>query len=112
MKYLMFVATDTAPDTDPGAVPDMETWFEDVNSRGKWVMGDRLRPREDATTVRVRSGELLLTHGPFTASKEYVVGFDVLECETLDEAIEIASKHPMAHHGCIEVRPFWPIDGD
>jgi hypothetical protein len=66
MKYLMFVATDTEPDTDPNAAPDIEAWFEDVNGRGKWVMGDRLRPREDATTVRVRSGELLVTDGPFT----------------------------------------------
>ncbi len=112
MKYLMFVATDTEPDTDPSAAPDIETWFEDVNGRGKWVMGDRLRPREDATTVRVRSGELLVTDGPFTESKEWVVGFDVLECDDLDEAIEIASKHPMAHHGRLEVRPFWPIDED
>jgi len=63
MKYLMFVATDTEPDTDPSAAPDIEAWFEDVNDRGKWVMGDRLRPREDATTVRVRSGELLVTAG-------------------------------------------------
>ncbi len=112
MKYLMFVATDTEPDTDPGAAPDVEAWFEDVNDRGKWVMGDRLRPREDATTVRVRAGELLLTDGPFTESKESVVGFDVLECENLDEAIGIAAQHPMAHLGRIEVRPFWPIDGD
>ncbi|MET3807970.1 hypothetical protein ABIB25_004997 [Nakamurella sp. UYEF19] len=110
MKYLMFVATDTDPDADPHAAPDIEAWFEDVSSRGKWIMGDRLRPREDATTVRVRSGELLLTDGPFAESKEWVVGFDVLECDDLDEAIEIASKHPMAHHGRIEVRPFWPID--
>ncbi len=41
-----------------------------------------------------------------------MVGFDVLECDDLDEAIEIASKHPMAHHGRLEVRPFWPIDED
>lgn len=56
MRYLMFVSTDTEPDTDPNATPDVDAWFEDVNSRGRLVMGDRLRPREDATTVRVRSG--------------------------------------------------------
>ncbi len=112
MKYLMFVATDTEPDSDPSAAPEIEEWFEDVNTRGKWIMGDRLRPLSDATTVRVRKGEVLLTDGPFTESKEWVVGFDVLECEDLDEAIDIASKHPMAHNGRIEVRPFWPLDED
>jgi len=50
MKYLMFVATDTEPDTDPSAAPDIETWFEDVNGRGNgsWVIGcgrGRTRPR-------------------------------------------------------------------
>jgi hypothetical protein len=38
MKYLMFVATDTEPDTEPAAAPDIEAWFEDVDSRGKWVV--------------------------------------------------------------------------
>jgi hypothetical protein len=111
MKYMMFVATDTNPDPAPERPGDIEVWFADVESRGKWVTGDRLRPVEDATTVRVRSGELLVTDGPFTESKEWIVGFDVLECEDLDEAIEIASKHPMARSGRLELRPFWPIDG-
>jgi hypothetical protein len=110
MKYMMFVATDAAPDTSPEPPADIEAWFADVEGRGKWVTGDRLRPVEDATTVRVRSGEMLVTDGPFTESKEWIVGFDVLECEDLDEAIEIASKHPMARSGRLELRPFWPID--
>lgn len=111
MKYMMFVATDTNPDPGTESPGDIEAWFADVEGRGKWVTGDRLRPVEDATTVRVRSGELLVTDGPFTESKEWIVGFDVLECEDLDEAMEIASKHPMARFGRLELRPFWPIEG-
>ncbi len=110
MKYMMFVATDSEPDSDPGAAPDIEDWISDVTGRGKWVIGDRLRPVGDATTVRVRSGEVLVTDGPFTESKEWILGFDVLECADLDEAVEIASKHPMAYGGRIELRPFWPLD--
>ena len=109
MKYMMFVATDSQPDTAPEAPGDIETWFKDVDGRGKWITGDRLRPAEDATTVRMRAGELLVTDGPFTESKDWIAGFDVLECEDLDEAIEIASKHPMARAGRLELRPFWPI---
>jgi len=114
MKYLMFVVNDPTgvTEADREAAPDIATWGADVTARGKWVTGDRLRPVEDATTVRVRSGELLLTDGPFTESKEAIVGFDVLECDDLDEAIEIAAKHPMAYGGSIEVRPFWPLDED
>jgi len=110
MKYMMFVATDTEPDTSSEPPADIEEWFADANGRGKWVAGDRLRPLDDATTVRVRSGELLVTDGPFTESKEWICGFDVLDCADLDEAIEIASKHPMARSGRLELRPFWPID--
>ena len=83
-----------------------------VSSAVNGLIGDRLRPTSDATTIRVRSGELLVTDGPFTESKEWIVGFDILECDDLDEAIEIASKHPVARSGRIEIRPFWDEDDD
>jgi hypothetical protein len=38
-----------------------------------------------------------------------MAGFDIIECADLDEAIGVAAKHPMARHGVIEVRPFWPL---
>jgi hypothetical protein len=109
MKYMMFVATDSEPDVT-GTAPAVEDWAADVDRRGVRLIGDRLRPADDATTVRVRAGELLVTDGPFTESKEWIVGFDVLECADLDEAIEVASKHPMAYQGRLELRPFWPMD--
>jgi hypothetical protein len=111
MKYMMFVATDTNPDVGTESPDDIPTWLVEVERRGKRVTGERLRPIEDATTVRVRAGELLVTDGPFTESKEWIVGFDILECDDLDEAIEIASKHPMARFGRLELRPFWPFEG-
>jgi hypothetical protein len=48
------------------------------------------------------------TDGPFTKSEEAIIGFDILECDSLQESIEIAAKHPMAPAGRIEVRAFWP----
>ncbi len=112
MKYMMFVATDSEPDKNPDAPPDVEDWVADADRRGKRLMGERLRPVDDATTVRVRDGRLLVTDGPFTESKEYIVGFDILECDNLDEAIEIAAGHAMAYSGRIELRPFWPFDDE
>ncbi len=110
MKFLMLVATDPEPEPDLSVVPELEDWFAHVSGQGAWVMGERLRPPEDAATVRVRAGQRLVTDGPFTESKEWLAGFDVLECDDLDAAIDIAARHPMAHRGRIEVRQFWPID--
>ena len=69
-------------------------------------MGNVLAPTSAATTVRVRNGELLVSDGPFAETKEVIVGFDLLECADLDEAIEVARAHPMARDGRLELRPF------
>ena len=58
--------------------------------------------------MRVRDGEVLLSDGPFAETKEQVAGFDVIECASMDEAIEIAARHPTAKVGTFELRPFWP----
>jgi hypothetical protein len=109
MKYMMFVSTDAEPDALPEAPGEIEDWLAGV-SDGRGIIGDRLRPKRDAKTVRVRSGKVLVTDGPFTESKEAIVGFDILECDSLEEAIEIAARHPMARAGRLELRAFWPSD--
>jgi hypothetical protein len=106
MKYMMFVCTDTAPDTDTANEPDIEQWVAENDTRGRRLDGNVLAPIAAATTVRVRNGELLLSDGPFAETKEVIVGYDLLECADLDEAIEVARTHPMARAGRIEVRPF------
>jgi hypothetical protein len=50
---------------------------------------------------------VVVSDGPFAETKEAVGGFDILECDSLDEAVEIAAGHPLAQIGTIEVRPFW-----
>ena len=66
--------------------------------RGVLQGGERLRSTSDATTVRVRNGEVLATDGPFAETKEQLGGYYVVECKDLDEAIEVASKIPGARH--------------
>jgi hypothetical protein len=112
MKYLMLVCDD--PDYTPSQqddAPNVEDWVADTDARGIRLMGSRTRPASDATTVRVRNGEVLLTDGPYAETKDQIGGFDVLECADLDEAIEVAARHPVAWAGLIELRPFWP-DGE
>jgi hypothetical protein len=103
-RYFMFVATDTDPDQSPGGYSIRE-WVSEMTERGITIDGDRLRPAEDARTIRVRSGQTIVTDGPFTESKEWVAGYDLLQRVDLDEAIEVASKHPMARAGRLELRP-------
>jgi hypothetical protein len=109
MKYLMLVCVD--PDFTPGeddGKPDVDDWAGEMDGKGIRLMGDRTRPASAATTVRVRNREVLVTDGPFIETKDVIAGFDVLECEDLDQAIEVASRHPMAWAGVIELRPVWP----
>jgi hypothetical protein len=106
VKFLMFVVADpeyTLTDEEPGYT--IEEWLDETARRGVRVEGDRLLGVDDATTVR-ESGRLV-TDGPFADTKEWIAGYDVLDCADLDEAVEIASKHPVARVGAIEVRPFW-----
>ena len=60
-----------------------------------------------ARSVRVRNGKPMVTDGPFIETKEAVGGFDLIECGSLEEAVEIAAGHPVAQTGTIEVRPLW-----
>jgi hypothetical protein len=110
MKYMMLVVSDPEAANRPidPAVDAVEDWVAKNDSDGKRLMGHRLHPPETATTIRRRGGELLVTDGPFTESREWIAGFDILECEDLEEAIAIAASHPMSAAGALEVRPFWP----
>ena len=106
MRYLMLVCVDESVEVSPAeALPT--AWVQEMDSRGVRQFGSRLRPVSDATTVEVRGGEVLVSDGPFAETKEQVGGFDLIECKDLDEAIEVASRHPGAKFGKIEVRPLW-----
>src|SRR5688572_21898849 len=98
---LVCVDEDTAVEVDP------TPWLDEMEGLGIRQSGNRLQPVRDSTTVRVRGGEVLIADGPFAETKEQIVGFDVLECADLDEAIEVAKKHPVATFGALELRPFW-----
>ena len=109
MQFMLFIATD--PDAEPydKTQDNIQEWVKDVDGRRIRVMGNRLRPVSDARTVRVRGGRRIVTDGPFAETKEWIAGYDLIECPDIDAAIEVASKHPMARFGRIEVRPVWPI---
>ena len=110
MRYMLMICDDESGRADPEKIeagPRFRAWSEEMGRRGVLRGGGRLRPSSDATTVRVRDDEVLLSDGPFAESKEQMGGFDLIECADLDEAIEVAYRHPVAKYGTIEVRPIW-----
>ena len=111
MRYLLLICADETVQLTPEESAAMESatesWVAEMDGRGVRLQGEPLRPVSEATTVRVRGGEMLVSDGPFAETKEQIAGFDLLECADLDEAIEVASRHPVARIGTIEVRPFW-----
>ena len=112
MKYVMFICGD--PDhseADEQAAPEIEDWFRYANEQKAYLQGVQLQPTEQATTVQVRGGELLVTDGPYTETKEWIAGFGILDCDTLEQAIELARRNPMSWAGRIELRPIHSMGG-
>jgi hypothetical protein len=98
----------TAMEADGAFLASCHAWGEELRRRGALVAVEGLRSPGDATTVRVRGDEVLLTDGPFADTKEFVGGFVLVECADLDEVTEVASEHPAARYGAIEIRPLLP----
>jgi hypothetical protein len=96
-------ATASADADEPCWLP----WAREMEARGVVLHdGAQLQPVATATTVRTAGDEILVADGPFAETKEVILGYDVIECADLDEAIYAASRHPVAlDGGVVEVRP-------
>jgi hypothetical protein len=99
-----------------GALSDAERegWYEryrafsrDAQEAGVLAGGHELGSTRDATTVRIRGDETLVTDGPYAEVKEALGGFFLLDCSSIDEAVDWAARIPSAEHGAIEVRPVY-----
>ncbi len=115
MRYLLLICTDelameaASPEESQASFAEYMAFGEEMTKRGVLKGGERLRPTSDATTVRVRDGEVVTSDGPFAETKEQIGGFYSIDAKDLDEAIEIAAKIPGARTGTIEVRPIWEM---
>ena len=111
MKYLCLIYEneknwETMPQSDAEAI--MKEYFaftEDIRKNGKYVAGEALQPTPTATTVRVRTGKISTTDGPFVETKEQLGGFYLIDAKDLNDAIQVAARIPSARLGSIEVRP-------
>jgi hypothetical protein len=102
MKFLFLICV------DPGITPDegpeeIDQWVESVADERR--DGGPVRGPKSAVTVRVRDGKRVATDGPFAATTpEFIAGFDLIDCASREDAIEIAGRHPVARFGAIEIR--------
>jgi hypothetical protein len=80
-------------------------YVDTLKEGGHLILTHALQSARTATTVRVRSGKLSATDGPFAETKEQLGGFFLIEANDLNEAVRLASKWPSARLGSIEVRP-------
>ncbi len=111
MKYLCLVyhdekQLDALPAREYDAlVRDTLAYDEELRQSGHYIASNALEYVQTATTVRVRSGKISITDGPFAETKEQLGGFILIEARDLNEAIRVASGMPPGCLGSIEVRP-------
>lgn len=118
MRYMLLIYADENRETS-ATKEEQDAWMEeyfqytrDMDEAGVRVVADALLPTSSATTVRVRDGERVTTHGPFAETREQLGGFYMVDVENLDEAIEWASRCPGARVGSIEVRPILEFESE
>ena len=108
MRYLLLISADeeaAGQAMKAGEFDSFAAWLRDLQDRGVLELHAGLHPSADATTVRVRGDDVLLTDGPFIEGRDQVGGLAVIECRDLDEAVAIAAGHPASRFGQIEIRP-------
>jgi len=116
MQYICLIYSAENAGPQPGTpefgalLQGYQKFTDEVKEKGLLVAGDALQPASTATTVTTENGKVELTDGPFAETKETLGGYYLLECKSLDEAVEHAAKIPTAEHGRIEVRPIMVFD--
>ena len=84
-------------------------YAEAMKKAGVIAGGDRLKPSESSTTVRVANGKTQVLNGPYAEAREQLGGFFMIDVPDLDAALSWAARCPGASHGAVEVRPVWPM---
>ena len=112
MKYMLFTYRDPSVQLVPeqrAAVPSaVAAWCDEMDARGVRLEGHVLAPPAESRTIRSQDGETVVGEGPVADEDFHIAGFSILECASLDEAIEVSSRNPGASFGILELRPIEP----
>jgi hypothetical protein len=116
MKYLLLVYIDpTAIDALPAGDFDHKmrhclAHADELKHEGRLIESQMLEDPATAKSVRIRNGKQTTIDGPFAETKEVLGGFNLIEADSIDEAVRMAAEFPWAQTGCIEVRPVRDIE--
>jgi hypothetical protein len=106
MQYLVSVINDNANLATPEEDAAIDVFNDRLRAEGHWVFAGGLGAPATATVIDGRGGEAMFTDGPFVETKEYVVGFWIIEAADLDVALKLAAEGSTACNRKVEVRPF------
>ena len=111
MKFMVLIYNDsTMLDALPKAQFD-ETMrgclahADELRNEGHLLDSQMLESPSTAKSLRNLKNRMTITDGPFTETKEVLAGFNLIEAESMEEAVRIAAEFPWARTGCVEVRP-------
>ena len=106
MQYLVSVIDDGTGLATPTEEAAIDVFNDRLQAEGYWVFAGGLGSPGAATVVDNRAGETVFTDGPFVESKEFIVGFWIIEAPDLDVALKLAAEGSKACNRKVEVRPF------
>ena len=115
MQYMLLIHTDNAQFEAMSASQQSEgmaaygAYSEALQKAGVVRASNRLRPAQEATTVRLKSGKTEVLNGPYAETREQLGGYFLIDVPDLDAALSWAARCPGASHGSVEVRPIWPM---
>lgn len=82
---------------------------EDLTASGELIVSEALADPSLGKRVTVRDGKTMTSDGPFAEMKEHLAGFYLIDCESIERAIEHAARLPGAAYGLVEVRPVMEV---
>ena len=115
MRYMLLIYNDEAGMMNASKDQIQQTlaaygaYTEALKNSGAWLAGDRLKPTQASTSVRLASGKTSVLDGPYADTKEQLAGFYMIEAADADAAIAWAARCPAASVGTVEVRPIWEM---
>jgi hypothetical protein len=105
MQYMVSVIDDRTRLATPDEMAAIDVFNDRLQAEGHWVFAGGLGAPSSATVIDNRGDEVMFTDGPFVESKEWLVGFWIIEAADLDVALIIASEGSKHCNRKVEVRP-------
>jgi len=105
VQYLVSVINDSSDLATQEEMAAIDAFNDRIKAAGHWVFAAGLRSPDAANVIDNRGDEPLFSDGPFVESKEYLVGFWIMEAADLDVALKLAAEGSKACNRKVEVRP-------